>query len=401
MFSPDTIKPIDLAITSLYLAGKIEEFHKPVKYLIESAYCNLGRQFALPQVTYIKVAEKIRSLEAMLLIYLGFDDLEGKHPHVIVVSVYHKNKSERDLLQCSYVICTSMLLFTDFCLRYSSEAIAAASVQVAAMWMKRYLGDPKTWLQKFGEGLEFEIIHEMANEFIAAFNAVDAAIKEKVRIMMHKYKLILHEEAQARMQNSGFLQNPQEYLRSNQVQRMPHYQTRLGNENVLPANLPVIPRTSTCILPPLPLPHLPLPPPPRSSFPPSVLPQTSRFSHFPTSHYLPNRTPIPHRLPSNLPLPMDHFPLYSNAYPRRSHHYRRFSPYCIPHHPRLPPLQNPHAPLPLPLPPQPSCIPHSSVKRFSTQPSSLPPTQVRPNPDYGTGFIGLTRPQRDTTTDWQ
>ncbi|VDL57382.1 unnamed protein product [Hymenolepis diminuta] len=375
IFSPDTIKPIDLAITSLYLAGKIEDFYKPLKYLVESAYYNLGRQFAPPLTTYIKVAEKIRLLEAILLIYLGFDDLEGKQPHVIVVSVYHKNKSEKVLLQCSYLICTNMLLFSDFCLRYSSEAIAAASVLVCAMWMKRDLGDPKTWLQNFGEGLEFEIIREMAIEFIAIFNAVDSAIKEKMKIMMYKHKQILHEELQARTQPEKFLQSSQEHLRSNQVQLMPHYQTRMGSEN-LPTNLPIVP--------PLPLPHLaPPPPPPRSSFPSFVPQQTSRFSHFPTIHYQATRTPFPHRLPFHSHFPMDRFPQY------------------IPHHPRLPPPQNPYIPLFFPLPPQTSWISHSSIERFLAQPPPLLPSQVQPNAAHPAGFIGLTRSQRDTTKTCQ
>ncbi|VDO08419.1 unnamed protein product [Rodentolepis nana] len=89
------------------------------------------------------------------------------------------------------------LLFTDFCLRYSSEEMAATSVQVAATWMKRSMGcHAKAWLQKFGEGVNFEQFRAIANEFIATFNAVDAAIKEVVRVMMLKYELMLNEKSE-------------------------------------------------------------------------------------------------------------------------------------------------------------------------------------------------------------
>nr|CDS28770.1 hypothetical protein HmN_000207300 [Hymenolepis microstoma] len=54
-----------------------------------------------PPTTCTKVAQKIHSLEAMLLINLGFEKLEGKHPHLIVTKMvlnFYTNNSQSQWL---------------------------------------------------------------------------------------------------------------------------------------------------------------------------------------------------------------------------------------------------------------------------------------------------------------
>nr|CUU98144.1 hypothetical transcript [Hymenolepis microstoma] len=124
-FSLATHKPIDPAITSPYLAKKTKDLLMP-----------LGLVTDAPQTTtYTKVAQKIPSLKAMLLMYHEFGQLEGKHHHIIMAKVHQSKELVKDVLKCGYV--------------------------------------------KFGEGLKFEEIRDMAGEFMTIFIAVDAAIKKE------------------------------------------------------------------------------------------------------------------------------------------------------------------------------------------------------------------------------
>nr|CDS31545.1 cyclin [Hymenolepis microstoma] len=341
-FSPATLKPIYLAITSLYLANKTEDFRVPLRLLIDTAYCHLKRRSAQPLTTYTKVARKIHSLEAMLLMYLGFDKLEGKHPHVIVAKVHQRNELAKDLLECAYVVSINMLLFTDFCLRNSSEVIAAASVQVAATWMKRHeMGYyPEAWLQKFGKGLKFEQIREIADEFIATFNAVDAAIKEEARVMMHKYRLMLEEKLRKRTHTDRCLLRSQVQVCPNQVHGMPSCQICMPIENVLPPNIHLLPTSL------YPLPRL------RPSFTTAVLPPISSFSHFRTNYCSSNTIFLSPQLS----------------------------------------FQNTPPPLP-PHPPQTSFIYHPPMNNFPIQRCPLRPIQIRSNAAHREGFIHPAYPR--------
>nr|CDS28207.1 hypothetical protein HmN_000802300 [Hymenolepis microstoma] len=123
------------------------------------------------------------------------EPLAGVHSGVSNRQLYSQQKS---IITHHHIISVSIAASTVLKVAMNSSAISricsnlgssqkfrtidSVNLQVAASWMKRpgmaYYN--KAWLQKFCEGLKFEQICEMTDEFIATFNTVDAAIEDEV-----------------------------------------------------------------------------------------------------------------------------------------------------------------------------------------------------------------------------
>lgn len=182
-FSPDTVKPIFTAITTLYIASKTEDYSRKLSFIIGAAYNVLKKQ--PPDQTssvYHRIVRTIHSLEGILLMVIGFRKMDIKHPHIILIEMLRKSDIPKEVATCSYFVCSNILHFTTLFLRHSPEAIAAVSLYVAAKWLNFDIkAKNESWFHVFSKDLKFDEIRKMAEEFIVTFNAVDVKIKEQVR----------------------------------------------------------------------------------------------------------------------------------------------------------------------------------------------------------------------------
>ncbi|VDO14471.1 unnamed protein product [Rodentolepis nana] len=379
-FSHAKLKPIDLAITTIFIANKTEDLRVPLSLLIDAAYYIVGSRQTPSRAMYHKIAAKIFSLEGMLLMYLGFQYLEGRHPHFVLAKMEPKGKLAKDLLECAYVISINMLLFTTFCLRYSAEEVAAACVKVAATWMKRDMGcHAEAWLQEFGEGVKFELICEIAEGFITTFNDVDPRIKEEVRATMHKYRLTLNETSTSVERRDA---RPQVLPPPANVH--PSSLTILPSPPAQPHLHPPLLISPPCLQPGVNhslLPNAPVPPPTRRH-PTPILRSPPLPPDYPTSllqhSLIPPPSPLPLLSPplppQNTPPPPPGSPPCNLTFlPQNSSISRPLSPL------RSPPLRSPR------LPPQ---SPPCSTKRSSNAPPG-------PTERDSTSESGAKKPRMD------
>ncbi|VDL60166.1 unnamed protein product [Hymenolepis diminuta] len=182
-FSPDTVKPIFTAITTLYIASKTEDYSRKLSFIIGAAYNVLKKQPPdQASSVYHRIVRTIHSLEGILLMVIGFRKMDIKHPHIILIEMLRKSDIPKEVATCSYFVCSNILHFTTLFLRHSPEAIAAVSLYVAAKWLNFDIkAKNESWFHVFSKDLKFDEIRKMAEEFIVTFNAVDVKIKEQVR----------------------------------------------------------------------------------------------------------------------------------------------------------------------------------------------------------------------------
>ncbi|VDD82766.1 unnamed protein product [Mesocestoides corti] len=186
IFSPETIKPVMVALASLYIACKTEDFSRKLALLISVAYAAFKKPMPPENSsTYKRIVQNIHSLEATMLMVIGFQKLDVKQPHVILITVLRDNKFPKDISHTSYYVCTHILHFTTLVLRHSMEAIAATSLYIAAKWNNFDIqcGDGEWYLQ-FSPKLTLEEIRSMTDEFTQAFQACDMKIKEHVKNLL-------------------------------------------------------------------------------------------------------------------------------------------------------------------------------------------------------------------------
>uniref|UniRef100_A0A5K3FCF6 Cyclin N-terminal domain-containing protein n=2 Tax=Mesocestoides corti TaxID=53468 RepID=A0A5K3FCF6_MESCO len=199
IFSPETIKPVMVALASLYIACKTEDFSRKLALLISVAYAAFKKPMPPENSsTYKRIVQNIHSLEATMLMVIGFQKLDVKQPHVILITVLRDNKFPKDISHTSYYVCTHILHFTTLVLRHSMEAIAATSLYIAAKWNNFDIqcGDGEWYLQ-FSPKLTLEEIRSMTDEFTQAFQACDMKIKEHVKNLL-KSRRIPREDPMAR-----------------------------------------------------------------------------------------------------------------------------------------------------------------------------------------------------------
>ncbi len=196
-FSPETMKPVTVSIASLYIACKTEDYSRKLSVLINTAYAALRKQPPPENSdTYKKIVQTIHSLEATMLMIIGFNKLDVKQPHVMLINVLRENNFPKEILNVSYYVCTHMLHFTTLVLGHTMEAIAASSLYVAAKWcsfdIKSSDGD---WIRLFSPKLTMGEIRDMAEQFTLAFQACDIKIREQVRNLLkvcHNLKMLIY-----------------------------------------------------------------------------------------------------------------------------------------------------------------------------------------------------------------
>ncbi|KAL5964697.1 Cyclin-T2 [Taenia solium] len=113
---------------------------------------------------------------------VGFQKMDVKHPHVILINVLRQNDFPKQVSHTSYFVCTHILHFTTLLLRHSMEAIAATSLYVAAKWNNYDIkSEDGEWYRLFSRELTLEEVRKMADEFTQAFQACDVKIKNQVK----------------------------------------------------------------------------------------------------------------------------------------------------------------------------------------------------------------------------
>ncbi|VDM02684.1 unnamed protein product [Schistocephalus solidus] len=186
VFTPEAIKPIMVALASFYIACKTEDFSRKLSFLVKAAYDALRKPMPNENSdTYKRIVQNIHSLEATILMVIGFQTLEVKQPHVILINVIRENKFPKEISHTSYYICTNILHLTTLVLHHSMEAIAATSLYIAAKWngsdIKCANGE---WYHMFSPKLTLEEIKAMADEFTLTFQECDAKIKDQLRLLL-------------------------------------------------------------------------------------------------------------------------------------------------------------------------------------------------------------------------
>ena len=185
-FSPNMVKPIMVAIASLYLACKTEDFSRKLSLLIGVTYSMLKTPVP-PETspTYRRIVQNIHALESYILMVVGFKKMDVKHPHVILLSVLRKHDFPKHVQHTGYYLCTHMLHFTSLILRHSMEAIAATSLFISAKWNNYEIKcDSGDWWRLFSPDLTLEEIRNMADEFLKDFSACDFKLKNQLKITL-------------------------------------------------------------------------------------------------------------------------------------------------------------------------------------------------------------------------
>lgn len=184
VFSPETIKPIMVAIAAFYCACKTEDFSRKLSFLIKATYDILKRP---PPVeasdTFKRLVQNIHALEATILMVIGFQTLEVKQPHVLLINAIRANKFPKEISHTSYYVCTNILHLTTLILRHSAEAIAAASLYTAAKWNSADIqtGTKGKWYHIFSPSLTLDELTQISLEFTRAFQACDIKIRDQLK----------------------------------------------------------------------------------------------------------------------------------------------------------------------------------------------------------------------------
>lgn len=183
VFSPETIKPILVAIAAFYCACKTEDFSRKLSFLIKAAYDVLKKPSPSEGSDIFKrLVQNVHALESTILMVIGFHTLEVKQPHVILIKAIRANKFPKEIAHTSYYICTNILHLTTLITRYSVEAIAAASLYIAAKWNGTNIQSSNgEWYHIFSSNLTFEEISKITDEFTLAFQECDIKIREQLR----------------------------------------------------------------------------------------------------------------------------------------------------------------------------------------------------------------------------
>lgn len=191
VFSPETIKPILVAIASFYCACKTEDFSRKLAFIIKATYEILRRPVPNESSdTFKRLVQNIHALEATILMVIGFQTLEVKQPHVLLINAIRANKFPKEISHTSYYICTNILHLTTLILRHSAEAIAAASLYIAAKWNSSDIQSANgEWYHIFSPALTFDEIAKITDEFTRTFQACDLKIKEQLRASLRSRKL--------------------------------------------------------------------------------------------------------------------------------------------------------------------------------------------------------------------
>nr|CAH8830773.1 unnamed protein product [Trichobilharzia regenti] len=191
VFSPETIKPILVSIAAFYCACKTEDFSRKLSLLIKAAYDILKRPSPdEASDSFKRLVQNVHALEATILMVIGFHVLEVKQPHVLLVKAIRMNKFPKEIAHPSYYICTNILHLTTLVLRHSAEAIAAASLYIAAKWNGTDIQSSKgEWFHTFSPTLTYEEISKITDEFTLTFQECDLKVREQLRNSFRSQKL--------------------------------------------------------------------------------------------------------------------------------------------------------------------------------------------------------------------
>ncbi|KAL3317008.1 Cyclin-T2 [Cichlidogyrus casuarinus] len=190
-FSPDTLKPILVAITSFYIACKTEDFSRKLSMLIKAAYDTLRKP--MPNESsqmYKRIVHNIHALEAAILMLIGFRTLEVKQPHVILVNAIKAHQFPKEIAHTSYYICTNILHLTPLVLTHSSEAIAAAALYIAAKWNSTAMEvSHGEWFHAIDKDLTLREIKQISEDFTRCYQICDMRIREQLKHTLKAKKL--------------------------------------------------------------------------------------------------------------------------------------------------------------------------------------------------------------------
>ncbi|XP_024368413.1 cyclin-T1-3 isoform X3 [Physcomitrium patens] len=139
----------------MFLAGKVEETHRPIREVIVFSYHIRFRidPLAKERIEQKEVIEEQKELvlagERLVLTTLGFD-LNIHHPYKPLVAAIKRFKAQKTLAQVAWNFVNDSLR-TSLCLQFKPHHIAAGAIFLAAKFLKVNLpeeGD-KVWWQGF------------------------------------------------------------------------------------------------------------------------------------------------------------------------------------------------------------------------------------------------------------
>jgi len=152
-FALNPMKGIDaniVAMSSLFLAGKVEETPRKLKHVVEICYRNIYKNNKPlnpnPQKEsdeYLQFREQVLHHEFLLLQTLGFD-LNVEHPYKTLLVWIKYLKADKELAQIAWNFVNDSLR-TTVCLQHSPAVIACACIYLAAKYKKSILGEVKNW----------------------------------------------------------------------------------------------------------------------------------------------------------------------------------------------------------------------------------------------------------------
>jgi len=138
-----------VAMTCLFLAGKVEETPRKLKHVIEICFQHLnhGTQINASKdkesEEYLLLREQVLLHEFLLLQTLAFD-LTIEHPYKTLLIFIKYLKADKELAQFAWNFVNDSLR-TTVCLQFPPNVIALACIYLAAKYRRSILADGKKW----------------------------------------------------------------------------------------------------------------------------------------------------------------------------------------------------------------------------------------------------------------
>lgn len=183
----DACDPYLVAMSSLYLAGKVEEQHLRTRDIINVSdrYFRPGREPLELDARFWELRDSIVQCELLVLRALRFQvSFQHPHKHLLHYLISLKNWLNRHSWQRTPISVTAWALLRDsyhggLCLRFRAQHIAAAvlhlALQVYGVEVPAEAEAEKPWWQVFSDDLTKPIIDSIASALIQIY-AMDTEI---------------------------------------------------------------------------------------------------------------------------------------------------------------------------------------------------------------------------------
>ncbi|XP_054344672.1 cyclin-Q-like isoform X1 [Pongo pygmaeus] len=177
----DAYDPYLIAVSSIYLAGKVEEQHLRTRDIISvsNRYFNPSGEPLELDSRFWKLRDSIVQCELLMLRALRFQvSFQHPHKHLLHYLVSLKNWLNRHSWQRTPVAVTAWALLRDsyhggLCLRFQAQHIAVAvlylALQVYGVEVPAEVEAEKPWGQVFGDDLTKPIIDNIVSDLIQIY----------------------------------------------------------------------------------------------------------------------------------------------------------------------------------------------------------------------------------------